>query len=454
MFKFDPRNQLLSDITSGINSITSLSNDISESDKSILENVKLNIPKLDTNTLFMIREYVTSNLQSCLSNYFPVISSEKAEDELTEEFTTKQESSKEGENENIIDKLTNIFDYSEEIVELVQNSIDNVSDMDIITQLINIKLFINEKLDEFNKFTNDELSDESNMKKILTQLDDFKIKLEGYSKLIENITDNNNNQENSTDSVELEKDKNLDELNSENKETVIELSSTSFEENENSIEPETDESININDQIEEIKKTLGEISENISTNNPEMSTSLETVQEKIDQVQTQISNDDQIEPESDDILDDDFEPTEDDNTLNDSEDSNKKDKKEQSIEEQLQRMSKVLKSKPIQSDKSDNSIIMPSKESIDSDESNDKMKIVQDLRNLSFKYGKPEFEKKPEMDVSELLYKLSESIEDDDEVNINNNIESITTMVNTMNEIVKNEIMDIVNKVNKTSPGL
>ena len=228
MPNFDPRNQLLSDISSGIDSVASLSDDMSDSDKAILENIKLNVPNLDTNTLFMIREYITANLQDCLSNYSPLVSEELDTTDETKEMpegTPSEEPEMEmpeedtNESQGMLDKLTEISDYAQEIVDLVQNAIDNVSDMDIVTQLINIKLFVNDKLDEFNTFTNTESSGEVNMEEVLTQLEEFKSKLEGYSQLVENITmeetsedistpENleNNTVENQEENVQLQKE--------------------------------------------------------------------------------------------------------------------------------------------------------------------------------------------------------------------------------------------------------
>ena len=161
----------------------------------------------------------------------------------------------------------------------------------------------------------------------------------------------------------------------------------------------------------------------------------------------------EIEPENDEFMDDDFEPMEDDENI--SMGSKQSPTGEaQSIEEQLARMQKVLNKKPTPV-QADNDIIMPSDGETElnnemAPESNDNMEIVQELRNLSFKYGKPEFEGKPEMELSEALATLSESIEDNDKVSIDNNVEAVTVMVAIMDKIVKNEIMDVVNKIGQT----
>jgi len=482
MPNFDPRNQLLSDISSGIDSVASLSDDMSDSDKAILENIKLNVPNLDTNTLFMIREYITANLQDCLSNYSPLVSEELDTTDETKEMpegTPSEEPEMEmpeedtNESQGMLDKLTEISDYAQEIVDLVQNAIDNVSDMDIVTQLINIKLFVNDKLDEFNTFTNTESSGEVNMEEVLTQLEEFKSKLEGYSQLVENITMEETSEDISTP-------ENLENNTVENQEENVQLQKEEVElssmvvaeeeqEDENLIEPETSESeglpietmkdesegsSDVNAQFEELKKSIEEISQNISTNNPEMSTSLENVQEKIENLQEQIvGGSEEIEPENDEFMDDDFEPMEDDENISmgSKQSSNGE---AQSIEEQLARMQKVLNKKPTPV-QADNDIIMPSDGETElnnemAPESNDNMEIVQELRNLSFKYGKPEFEGKPEMELSEALATLSESIEDNDKVSIDNNVEAVTVMVAIMDKIVKNEIMDVVNKIGQT----
>ena len=54
------------------------------------------------------------------------------------------------------------------------------------------------------------------------------------------------------------------------------------------------------------------------------------------------------------------------------------------------------------------------------------------------------------MELSEALATLSESIEDNDKVSIDNNVEAVTVMVSIMDKIVKNEIMDVVNKIGQT----
>ncbi len=468
MPNFDPRNQLLSDISSGIDSVASLSDDMSDSDKAILENIKLNVPNLDTNTLFMIREYITANLQDCLSNYSPLVSEELDTTDETKEMPEEDTNESQG----MLDKLTEISDYAQEIVNLVQNAIDNVSDMDIVTQLINIKLFVNDKLDEFNTFTNTESSDEVNMEEVLTQLEEFKSKLEGYSQLVENITMEETSEDISTpENLENDTVENQEE-NVQLQKEEVELSSTVVaeeeQEDENLIEPETQESerlqtetmkdesegsSDVSAQFEELKKSIEEISQNISTNNPEMSTSLENVQEKIENLQEQVvGGTEEIEPENDEFMDDDFEPMEDDENI--SMGSKQSKQSAQSIEEQLARMQKVLNKKPTPV-QADNDIIMPSDGETElnnemAPESNDNMEVVQELRNLSFKYGKPEFEGKPEMELSEALATLSESIEDNDKVSIDNNVEAVTVMVAIMDKIVKNEIMDVVNKIGQT----
>jgi len=476
MPNFDPRNQLLSDISSGIESIVSISSDITDSDKFILENIKLNIPKLDTNTLFMIREYITANLKDCMSNYVPLVSDEEQEDVID-----TQEDIPANEEPDMLDKLTDISDYAEEVVDLAQNAIDNVSDMDIVAQLINIKLFINDKLENFQELIN-QGTESIDMAEVITDLEDFQTKLEGYSKLIENITTEelNGSKEdmNELNSNDQLKDPNKDEEENkeeteENKELVSSkiLVEETIDDEENLIQDDsgeapiedkdtlTDENLEdteeveipLEDQFEEIKKSLEEISQNISTNNPEMSTSIEDVQEKIETIQNQIKEHEEeelLEEEdntSEDELNDDFEPIEDDDedlSLN---------KTPQTVEEQLNRIGSILNKNSINSDE----IIMPGQKESSMDKIIDEIppvldvnaETINELRNLSFKYGDTKYTGKPEEGLSEALLKLSDSLQDDDRASINDNVDMIKTMVAVMDETVQNEVLNLVDKI-------
>lgn len=224
MTKLDINKFLLADIHASLERIL-LSSDTTSDDKQVYQKIKERMTGLDTNTLFIIRGMVEDQLKNSLDDTVvtaDVDVKEQANDELNAEDPSAtnpeeapvtdtpdemampdemagEEMPDEEVSSPVIDKITELEDYTDDILHLIENAMNNIFDMDVVNELVDIKIFVNDKLGEITKGGNTDSPEE-----LLKQLDDFKNSLDGYKEKIEKIAGE------SSEQVEVPEEGNID----------------------------------------------------------------------------------------------------------------------------------------------------------------------------------------------------------------------------------------------------
>ncbi len=231
MHNLDIKKLILADIKAGMQKILKCSEEPQDFQK--YEIIKDQMDGLDTDTLFIIKAMVDQELTTAIDKNVVTADSdvkEEAENELdtenvdelnpeesdnidqmldatdgaTEDMSTEDSME---ESSPIIDKLTSLEDYTEDVINLLDNAMDNIFDMGIVNDLVDIKIFVNDKIAEILKN-----KDTMEPEELIQELDEFKTALDGYKDKIDELNGNtekmdvpeSGNEDNNADEVEAD----------------------------------------------------------------------------------------------------------------------------------------------------------------------------------------------------------------------------------------------------------